>query len=102
MAEHVVDLAGLMQSIAGVLRPGGRLVLSAWHPFMILLGVPTHYEDDNAGVEYVLPSHVHLVSDYLRAFSTAGLRLGEIEELRCDDALIARMPHVHKHRGRPL
>jgi malonyl-CoA O-methyltransferase len=106
VAEHIESLPALVSAIAARLRPahagGGQVVLSAWHPFMLLLGVPTHYEDDAANIEYVLPSHVHLISDYLRAFAASGLTVCEVAEPVCNDALIERMPHVRKHRGRPL
>jgi hypothetical protein len=104
MAEHVPkeDFVAFIGGLAARLRPGGHLVISAWHPFMIMHGVPTHYEDDAAGIEYVLPSHVHLHEDYLRAFLDHGLRLDTIREPRCDTALISRMPHMEKHRGFPL
>jgi SAM-dependent methyltransferase len=102
MAEHVEDLDRLIASLVSALATGGTLVLSVWHPFMILKGVPTHYEDRAANVEYVLPSHRHLVGDYWRAMRAAGLEIDAMVERVADDALILRMPHMKKHAGMPL
>jgi hypothetical protein len=49
-----------------------------------------------------MPSHVHLVSDYVRAVRNAGLVLEELLEPIVDDALVAALPNFVKHRGHPL
>jgi len=102
MAEHVEDLNALIASLSRVLVPGGSLVLSVFHPFMVLKGVQTHYEDEAANVEYVLPTFVHLPSDYLRVLRALGLTLEEFVEPIVDDRLLATMPHMKKHSGVPL
>jgi SAM-dependent methyltransferase len=101
-AEHFADLGALLAALARPLAPGGALVLSVWHPFMALKGVPTHYEDDAAGVEYVLPTHVHLPSAYFRGLRDLGFDVSEMLEPVCDDALVAKMPHMKKHAGLPI
>jgi SAM-dependent methyltransferase len=100
--EHVADMRGAIAALAGVLAPGGRLVVSVYHPFFLLKGVPPHFRHTGDGVEYELPSHVHLVSDYVAAIRAAGLTLGELLEPIVDDALVAALPNFAKHRGHPL
>lgn len=103
MAEHVEDLGALARSLRRPLRAGGRLVLSVWHPFMVLKGVRTHYEDAAAETEYVLPTFPHLVSDYVRAFASAGLALVDMQEPICDAAVVACCQgRGAKHVGMPL
>lgn len=100
--EHVADLTAAIGALARVLRPGARLVVSVFHPFFLFKGVRPHFEHPGHGVEYELPSHVHLVADYLRALRAHHLDLDELEEPRVDDALIAALPRFDKHRGHPL
>lgn len=99
--EHLPEVASPIAAMARVLVPGGRLVVSVFHPFFLLKGVPPHFAHAD-GVEYEMPAHVHLVSDYVRAIRAAGLELEELLEPIVDDALIAALPNFHKHRGHPL
>jgi hypothetical protein len=57
---------------------------------------------DADSVEYELPAHVHLPSDYVGAVRLAGLTLEQLAEPLVDDALAARLPRMAKHRGHPL
>ncbi len=100
--EHVEALDRAFAELARPLRRDGRLVVSVYHPFFLLKGVPPHFVHGEHGVEYELPSHVHLVSDYLRALRGAGLALDQLVEPIVDDALIATYPRFEKHRGHPL
>ncbi|MBA2541291.1 MAG: class I SAM-dependent methyltransferase [Deltaproteobacteria bacterium] len=99
--EHLPEVASPIAAMARVLVSGGRLVVSVYHPFFLLKGVPPHFAHAD-GVEYEMPAHVHLVSDYVRAIRAAGLELEELLEPIVDDALVAVQPNFHKHRGYPL
>jgi len=99
--EHLPEVAGPITELARVLVPGGALVISVYHPFFLLKGVPPHFKHADL-VEYEMPAHVHLVSDYVRAVRDAGLILDELLEPRVDDAIIAALPNYEKHRGHPL
>jgi hypothetical protein len=76
--------------------------MSVFHPFMILKGVPTHFEDPQAGVEYAMPSYRHLTSTYVHALHVAGFRLEEMHEPLVDDAVVQRFPNMARHRDVPL
>lgn len=102
LCEHLPSLTGPFQAIARALRPGGAFALSVYHPFFLLKGVPPHFEHRERGVEYELPAHVHLVSDYLDGLAAADLRLEALAEPVVDDALVALLPRMAKHRGHPL
>jgi SAM-dependent methyltransferase len=99
--EHLPEVASPIAAMARVLVPGGRLVVSVYHPFFLLKGVPPHFPHAD-GLEYEMPAHVHLVSDYVHAIRAAGLELEQLLEPLVDDALIAVQPNFHKHRGYPL
>jgi 2-polyprenyl-3-methyl-5-hydroxy-6-metoxy-1,4-benzoquinol methylase len=101
-AEHFADLGALLTALSRPMASGGAMVLSVWHPFMVLKGVLTHYEDARTGTEFVLPTYPHLVSDYLRELRRLELKIDDLQEPRADEDLIARMPHLRKHAGMPL
>jgi SAM-dependent methyltransferase len=102
MAEHVDDLGALFARFARVLGARGALVMSVFHPFMVLRGVPTHYDDDRTGTAYVMPTRSHLPSAYVRHLRDAGFRLDEMQEPVVDDALVAGHPQMAKYAGWPL
>jgi SAM-dependent methyltransferase len=68
---HVADLAPVMAEIARILRPGGRAVISALHPFQAHLGWHAPFETpDGRGF---VREYAHTHADYLRAFRAVGL-----------------------------
>ena len=99
--EHLPEVAGPIAELARVLVPGGAIVVSVFHPFFVLRGIPAHFKHGDA-VEYEMPSHVHLVNDYVRAVKHAGLILDELVEPIVDDAIVEALPTYEKHRGHPL
>lgn len=72
--EHCQQLRPPVAELARVLKAGCRLLVSSLHPFAVLLGGAAFFRDVT-GKRGLIRSHPHLVSDYLAAFSSAGLRL---------------------------
>lgn len=100
--EHFADLGAPLAELCRVLAPGGALVISAYHPFFLLKGVPPHFAHPEDGVEYEITSYPHLPSAYFAELLGLGLRLTDLLEPLVDDALISRIPSMAKHRGFPL
>lgn len=75
---HVADLARAVGELARVVRPGGRIVLSDVHPFLVTLGWQAQFPTD-AGRGY-MRLHRHLPSDYATAALDAGLQIRGYEE----------------------
>ncbi|MCU1465751.1 MAG: hypothetical protein JWM72_1679 [Actinomycetia bacterium] len=71
---HVADLDAAVGELARVMRPGGRCVISALHPFQAVLGWHAPFEDE-AGARRFVREHAHTHADYLAAFRAANLRL---------------------------
>lgn len=71
---HLPVLDEPVAELARLLRPGGRLVISDAHPLAVLFDLQAIFNQDDGHTSWVR-NHVHLHSDYLRAFEFAGLRV---------------------------
>ncbi|QNP74821.1 class I SAM-dependent methyltransferase [Streptomyces roseirectus] len=75
---HLPDLTPGVAELARVVRPGGRIVVTDMHPFVIALQGQCHFV---SGSELAfVRNHVHLPSSYLAAFHAAGLRVRACHE----------------------
>ena len=71
---HLPDVGEAIRELARVVRPGGRLIVSDVHPFLILLGWQAQFRTA-AGEAGFMRLYPHLPSDYCRAYAAAGLRV---------------------------
>jgi SAM-dependent methyltransferase len=99
--EHLPRLGPLYAEAARLLRPGGAFVIVGYHSHFLMNGIPTHFNRRN-GEPVTVESHVHLVSDHVRAAHAAGLTLAEMDEGLVDDAWIAKKPKWTEWRGHPV
>jgi ubiquinone/menaquinone biosynthesis C-methylase UbiE len=100
--EHLPDPRPALAELVRVLAPSGVLVLSVFHPWFLMRGVPPHFELADEDIEIEMPAHVHLPSTYVTDLLARGMQLTAFEEPVVDDALIARLAKMEKHRGQPL
>ncbi|MDD7941553.1 class I SAM-dependent methyltransferase [Actinomycetospora lutea] len=77
---HVEDLGVAIGELARVVRPGGRIVISDVHPFLVMLGWQAQFPTDQGRAFMRL--HAHLPSDYATAALRAGLTVRGHEEPR--------------------
>lgn len=77
---HVADLDVAIDELARVVRPGGRIVVSDVHPFLVALGWQAQFPTDHGRAYMRL--HAHLPSDYVTAALRAGLAVRGFEEPR--------------------
>lgn len=100
VSEHLVDLRRFFTEAFAVLRRGGRLVFSAFHPELALSGVEANFERD--GTEYRLGAVRHKVDDYLNHVADAGFARLEWREYGVDERVLAEVPSAAKYGDRPL
>ena len=76
---HVLDLAAAVQEFARVLREGGYLLITDFHPASVSYGWRTQFK--RAGVKYLLPNMSHTRDNYLETVSMSGLTILEVMDI---------------------
>jgi ubiquinone/menaquinone biosynthesis C-methylase UbiE len=100
--EHLRDLAAFFGEVRRMLRPGGRAVVSAMHPAMLLRGSQARFTDPASG-EVILPgSYPHQLGDFVMAAVRTGLGLEGIEERAADADFATAYPRAAKYVGWPM
>lgn len=99
---HLPELAPAAKEVARVLRSGGRLIVSDFHPFCVLIGWPTLFRRPEA--TYCIENFLHLTQDYCAALQAAGLEIAELREAVVDEALLPVFSEtgVERFRGWPV
>jgi SAM-dependent methyltransferase len=100
VSEHLSDLGKFFREAFSVLRYGGRLIFSAFHPELARAGIEANFEED--GTEYRLGAERYSVDDYLTHISEAGFRRLAWHEHQGDEQLIEQVPAASKYLQRPL
>jgi SAM-dependent methyltransferase len=99
--EHLPELPPLYQEALRLSRPGGRFVLVGYHPQFLMNGIPTHF-DRSDGQPVAIESHVHLLSDHVKAAHASGWALLEMDERVIDDAWLEKKPKWRRYAGQPV
>ncbi len=100
--DHVADLTSMFGEFRRVCRPDGFIVVSTFHPAMMLRGVQARFTDPATGRETRLASCPHQISDYVMAILRAGLGIEHMSEHPADEALAARCERARRYVGWPL
>lgn len=99
--EHLPDLKPLYQEVARVTKSDGYFVIVGFHPYFLLMGIPTHY-DNVSGEPITIQSYVHLLSDHVKAAYQAGWTLVAMDEGLIDADWLAAKPKWEKYAGLPI
>jgi hypothetical protein len=67
----------------------------------MMYGIPTHF-DGPSGEPVAIETHVHLLSDHVRAGLHAGWTLMEMDEGLIDEIWLARKPQWSPYQHRPV
>lgn len=99
--EHLADLKPVYKEAFRLARDGAKFVVVGMHPFFFMTGMPTHFKNAN-GDSIAIETHVHLISDHVRAAFAAGWKLIEMQEGLIDDEWIQVKPKWEKFRAYPV
>ncbi len=77
------SLGAALQEISRVLRPGGELLLSDFHPFLYLSGGKRTFRAPD-GTTYAVEHYPHLAADYISALLAVGMRITALDEPRVE------------------
>lgn len=100
IGEHLSDLRQVFHEFHRVLRPGGRLVFSVYHPEMSAAGIEANFERE--GVEYRLGAVHYSVAEHLRLLQDTGFAGIQVAEFSGDEELAQAVPSAAKYLGHPV
>ncbi len=76
---HLLSLDKAVSELKRVLRPGGHIIISDTHPWLVMLGGQADFIDKTGNYDYVL-NHIHWHSDYFKTFQKLQLKVIECLE----------------------
>jgi ubiquinone/menaquinone biosynthesis C-methylase UbiE len=88
---HLADAGPAVAELARVTKPGGRVVISDFHPFAHLTGGAAAFPGDEGEAPFVT-SHFHPIGEQLAQFAAAGLSVLRCVEPVVDPALPSMVP----------
>ena len=88
--EHCSDLLACTKELARVVRSGGAIIVSEFHPMSAALGGGAFYRDAEGKWRKVRSSE-HQISDYINAFVQSGLRIDTCVEAPWGEKELAMM-----------
>ncbi len=100
VGEHLAQLAPFFREMHRLLRAGGRLLFSVYHPAMAAAGIEANFE--KADVEFRLGKYDHTVQDYCDALEATGFGQIQKHEHEGDEQMVAAVPEAKKYLGFPL
>jgi SAM-dependent methyltransferase len=100
IGEHLDELPLALGEMHRVLRAGGRLVFSVYHPEMAAAGTEANFE--LSGVEYRLGAYRYSMADYANLLEDAGFEEPTRHEFLGDERLVRYVPSATRLLGFPV
>ena len=100
IGEHLNELPLALEEMHRVLRAGGRLVFSVYHPEMAAAGKEANFE--RSGVEYRLGAYRYSMVDYANLLEDAGFEDPARHEFLGDERLVRSVPSATRLLGFPV
>jgi malonyl-CoA O-methyltransferase len=102
VVDHVRELEAFFRELGRICRPDGFVVLSSFHPAMMLRGIQARFTDPATGREIRPASVANCLSDYVTAVLRAGLTIDRMSEHAVDEAFAARSARAAKYLHWPM
>lgn len=98
---HLPKLEKTFAEMARILRPGGYVLVSDFHPFIFLNGQRRTFTDAQ-GQTFAVEHYVHLYADYHSAAQAAGLTIDQVLEPRMGQDKNVRFASDSTSTGTPI
>ena len=99
--EHLATLGRVYREAYRLSTGRASFVVVGMHPFFFMTGMPTHFRDAE-GNPKAIETHIHLVSDHVRAALEAGWTLAEMYEGVIDEEWLRVKPKWTHLRNHPV
>jgi SAM-dependent methyltransferase len=99
--EHLPEILPLYVEASRITKGEGFFVVICYHPFFLMNGLITHFHQDN-GEPLAIESHVHLISDHVKAAIQSNFTLVEMDEGIVDEDWLKKKPKWEKYKNRPV
>jgi ubiquinone/menaquinone biosynthesis C-methylase UbiE len=100
--DHVRDLEAFFGELGRICRPDGYIVVSSFHPAMMLRGVQARFTDPTTGRDTRPASVANSISDYVLGAARAGLTIDRMSEHAVDEEFAARSARAAKYLNWPM
>lgn len=100
--DHISDVVAFFSECRRVCRHDGFVLISVFHPALMLQGIQARFIDPVTGRDVRPASHANQISDYVMGAMRSGLTIAHMSEHVVDDEMAARVPRTANYRGWPL
>jgi ubiquinone/menaquinone biosynthesis C-methylase UbiE len=100
--DHVGDQTAFFAECRRICRPEGFVLVSIFHPALMLRGIQARFIDPVTGRDVRPASQRNQVSDYVMGALRSGLTLEHMSEHAVDEEIATRSPRAAKYQGWPL
>jgi len=85
MMGHLQSPHEVLSEVYKVLRTGGFVLISGFHPYETLRGSVRSFKDQKGNRSYAIEQYAHLFEDYLKSFNELGFILEDLREPKYQD-----------------